>query len=336
MRTYKCEYIWLDGYKPEANLRSKTKITKLSEAPSVDNLPLWSFDGSSTSQALGSSSDCVLKPVKVWKDAGRNNGFLVICEVMNPDGTAHQTNNRAVFEDQEDFWFGYEQEYVIKKDGRPLGFPKAGFPTPQGQYYCGIGSENVVARDFVEEHLELCLACGLNITGVNAEVMIGQWEYQLLGFGAKDAGDDLWLSRYLLQRVAEKYGFEIDLHPKPVKGDWNGSGMHANFSNEEMRSEGGEEFFNMILKNLEMSHKDHIAHYGSMNHERLTGLHETQSIDKFSYGVSDRGASIRIPITTVESGWKGYLEDRRPASNACPYQISSKIMQTVPKVAVLA
>jgi glutamine synthetase len=276
-----------------------------------------------------------LKPVKVWKDAGRKNGYLVICEVMTPDGTPHKTNNRAVFEDQEDFWFGYEQEYVIKKDGRPLGFPEAGFPTPQGKYYCGIGSENVVARDFVEEHLELCLACGLNITGVNAEVLIGQWEYQLLGFGAKDAGDDLWLSRYLLQRVAEKYGFEIDLHPKPVKGDWNGSGMHANFSNEEMRSEGGEEFFHMILKNLEMSHKDHIAHYGSMNHERLTGLHETQSIDKFSHGVSDRGASIRIPLTTVESGWKGYLEDRRPASNACPYQIASKIMQTVPKVAVL-
>lgn len=329
MKTFKCEYIWLDGYKPEANLRSKTRIISGKEEPSLKNLPLWSYDGSSTQQAEGSSSDCVLKPVKVIKDAGRENGYLVMCEVLNADLTPHITNVRAKYEDALDFWFGFEQEYVITKNGLPLGFPTEGYPAPQGRYYCGIGTKNVVARDFVEEHLDLCLACGLNITGINAEVMVGQWEFQLLGKSAKAAADDLWLARYLLLRVAEKHGLEIELHPKPVKGDWNGSGMHANFSNEQMRSVGGEAYFKNILKNLDITHEDHIANYGSMNHERLTGLHETQSIDQFSYGVADRGASIRIPITTVENDWKGYLEDRRPASNACPYLITSKIVETV-------
>ncbi len=331
MQNFKCEYIWLDGYQPEANLRSKTKIITADEAPSLENLPLWSFDGSSTAQAVGSLSDCLLKPVKLVKDAGRRNGYLVMCEVLNADETPHKTNNRAKYEDAEDFWFGFEQEYVITKNGLPLGFPAEGYPAPQGKYYCGIGSENVVARELVEEHMELCLACGLNITGINAEVMLGQWEFQLLGKSAKDAADDLWLARYLLLRVAEKHNVEIELHPKPVKGDWNGSGMHTNFSNERMRLEGGEYYFQMILDNFEENHEEHIANYGSMNHERLTGRHETQSINQFSYGVSDRGASIRIPLTTVANGWKGYLEDRRPASNACPYLITSKILERVPE-----
>lgn len=336
MKTYLCEYIWLDGYLPEANLRSKTKVVQLEDSPSLDNLPLWSYDGSSTKQAEGSASDCVLKPVKVYKDAGREHGHLVFCEVMNPDGSPHPTNNRAVYDDDRDFWFGFEQEYVIMENGLPLGFPKEGFPAPQGKYYCGIGTQNVVARDFVEEHLRLCLDCGLNITGVNAEVMLGQWEFQLLGKGAKEASDDLWVARYLLLRVAEKYHVDIELHPKPVKGDWNGSGMHTNFSNEEMRSTGGEDYFKTILKNMENRHQEHIAVYGSMNHERLTGLHETQAMDRFSYGISDRGASIRIPITTVENGWKGYLEDRRPASNACPYLVTSKILKAIPSEALVS
>ena len=331
MKFYRCEYIWLDGYQPEANLRSKTKIVELDVEPTLDNLTLWSFDGSSTLQAEGSSSDCVLKPVKVRKDAVREDGYLVMCEVYNPDGTPHLSNHRALYEDDKDFWFGFEQEYVIMKNGIPLGFPKEGYPAPQGRYYCGIGSQNVVARDFVEEHLAICLACGIKITGVNAEVMIGQWEFQLLGVGAKDASDDLWIARYLLMRLAEKYGLEIEFHPKPVKGDWNGSGMHTNFSNKKMRTKGGEEYFKTILNKLEETHEDHIAHYGSMNHERLTGLHETQAIDHFSYGISDRGASIRIPISTAKNNWKGYLEDRRPASNACPYQVTSKIIQAIPE-----
>ncbi len=329
MAKYKFEYIWLDGYKPDAMIRSKTKVLDLDfYHGDVNVLPMWSFDGSSTQQAEGHSSDCLLKPVNVYLDSSRINGFFVICEVLNPDGTPHSTNTRATIDDDPDFWFGFEQEYVLVQDDIPLGFPKNGYPRPQGPYYCSVGTGNVAGRDLVEEHLDLCLDAGLDITGINAEVMLGQWEFQVLGKGGKRSGDDLVLARYLLHRVAEQYGVHIEFHPKPMKGDWNGSGMHANFSNKKMREVGGKKYFKSICEKLGKAHKEHIAVYGSDNDQRLTGLHETQSIEKFSYGISDRGASIRIPIS-VPNTWKGYLEDRRPASNADPYLVAAAIIKTV-------
>ena len=330
MTKYKFEYIWLDGYKPEPNLRSKTKIIDMDVYNGdLNGIPEWSFDGSSTEQAEGHSSDCILKPVAVYPDAGRKNAFLVMCEVLNPDSTPHLSNTRAKCPDDTDFWFGYEQEYTLVKNGRPLGFPENGYPAPQGMYYCAVGTGNVTGREIVEEHLDLCLNAGIKITGINAEVMLGQWEFQVFGKGSRQAGDDLQVARYLLFRTAEKYGVDIELAPKPMKGDWNGSGCHANFSNGAIRNEGGKELIEAVCKAMEASHEDHIAVYGSLNHERLTGLHETQSIGSFSYGVSDRGASIRIPIATAENGYKGYLEDRRPASNMDPYLVAGKIVETV-------
>ncbi len=330
MTPLKFEYIWLDGYKPEPNLRSKTKVLTSNEFDgSPESLPIWSFDGSSTKQAEGRSSDCLLKPVRVVKDPGRKNAFLVMSEVLNPDGTPHENNFRAKFEDDEEFWFGFEQEYTIMDNGVPLGFPSNGYPAPQGKYYCSVGYPNNAGRDIVERHIDLCLDAGLTITGINAEVMLGQWEYQLFAKGAKKATDDLWLTRYLLMRVGEEYGVEIELHPKPVKGDWNGSGMHTNFSNKAMREVGGEELMTAICESFGRVHEEHINEYGSSNDQRLTGLHETQSIDKFSYGVSDRGASIRIPISVPMNNWKGYLEDRRPASNADPYRVAARVIKTV-------
>ncbi|NNE29536.1 MAG: glutamine synthetase [Saprospiraceae bacterium] len=329
MANYKFEYIWLDGYMPEPNLRSKTKVINMdSFTGEVDKLPMWNFDGSSTRQAEGHSSDCVLKPVSVYPDTARVNGWLVVCEVLNPDGTPHKSNTRAKVNDDPDFWFGFEQEYVIMANDKPVGFPVDGYPGPQGPYYCAVGTGKVAGRDMVEEHLDACLEAGLGITGINAEVMLGQWEYQCFGKGALKACDDLIASRYLLHRISESYGVEIDLHPKPVKGDWNGSGMHCNFSNRAMREVGGESMFKDICEAFRPVHDEHIAVYGANNEQRLTGLHETQSIDQFSYGVSDRGASIRIPVTTAET-WMGYLEDRRPASNADPYLVASRIIKTV-------
>ena len=334
MNAYKFEYIWLDGYQPEANLRSKTKILSFkSFDKDIKKLPDWSFDGSSTMQADGSSSDCVLKPVAIYDDPARINAFLVLCEVYNPDGTPHESNTRSkIPKGHDDFWFGFEQEYTLMDEARPLGFPDHGFPNPQGMYYCSVGNKNVAGREIVEAHLDLCLEAGLNITGINAEVLLGQWEFQVLGKSPQAAGDDLWIARYLLFRVTEEFGVGIEFHPKPVKGDWNGSGMHCNFSNDKMRKVGGKKYINDICDELEKNHDKHIAEYGSSNDQRLTGLHETQSIDKFSYGISDRGASIRIPISLPLTDWKGYLEDRRPASNADPYRIVAVMIDTVSKV----
>ena len=326
----KLEYIWLDGYKPTQSLRSKTKVVE-DFSGKLDDAPMWSFDGSSTEQAEGGASDCLLKPVAVYPNPGRKNGFLVMTEVLNADGTAHESNGRATIDDADsDFWFGFEQEYCIwdNEQNTPIGFPQGGFPAPQGQYYCSVGAANAVGREIVEEHLDLCLDAGLNVEGVNAEVMCGQWEYQVFAKGAAKAGDETWVSRYLLERTAEKYGYGINIEPKPIKGDWNGSGMHANFSNELLRTCGDQNVYDQVCKAFEPVVAEHIAVYGADNDQRLTGAHETQSIDQFSYGVSDRGASIRIPIATVEAGWKGWLEDRRPSSNADPYKVASIIVKT--------
>ncbi|MEM9680738.1 MAG: glutamine synthetase beta-grasp domain-containing protein [Bacteroidota bacterium] len=331
MKILKFEYVWTDGYNPTPNFRSKTKVMYFNDDYDGDLsvLPEWSFDGSSTKQANGDSSDCVLKPVRVYKDSERINAYLVLCEVFNPDGTPHISNTRSKVEDVTDLWLGFEQEYVLMQNGLPVGFPTEGFPEPQGKYYCGVGNGNVVEREMVEDHLNQCINSGIHITGVNAEVMIGQWEYQVLGKGSKKAADDLMITRYLLFRTSEKYNLKVDLHPKPVKGDWNGSGMHANFSNEEMRISGGKKLMTDICKAFGKTHDQHIKDYGSENDQRLTGLHETQHIDQFSYGVSDRGASIRIPVSVPANNWVGYLEDRRPASNADPYKVVAKIINSL-------
>ncbi|MGB2243339.1 MAG: glutamine synthetase beta-grasp domain-containing protein [Flavobacteriaceae bacterium] len=331
MNKSKLEYIWLDGYTPTQELRSKTKIVKDFDGK-LESCPMWSFDGSSTLQAEGNSSDCLLKPVAIYPDPDRINGWLVMTEVMNPDGSPHVSNHRAEIDDDDnDFWFGFEQEYFLMdtETDLPLGFPRGGFPGPQGQYYCSVGGRYTWGRDFVEEHLDICLEAGLNVEGINQEVAPGQWEFQVFAKGAKQAGDQIWVARYLLNRVTEKYGYYIELHPKPVHGDWNGSGMHANFSNTTLRTAGSKDVYEKICEAFRPVAEEHIKVYGAYNDQRLTGLHETQSINEFSYGVSDRGASIRIPIATVESGWKGWLEDRRPASNANPYEVAARIIKTV-------
>ncbi|MEJ2585085.1 MAG: glutamine synthetase beta-grasp domain-containing protein [Robiginitalea sp.] len=332
MNKAKLEYIWLDGYLPTANLRSKTKIES-DFSGKLEDCPIWSFDGSSTQQAEGGSSDLLLKPVAIFPDPARENGYLVMTEVLNPDSTPHETNSRAMIDEDadEDFWFGFEQEYFIMDTHTqlPLGFPIGGYPGPQGLYYCSVGGRNTHGREVVERHADYCLQAGLNFEGINQEVACGQWEFQIFAKGAKNAGDQVWVARYLLDRLTEEYGYYIEYHPKPVKGDWNGSGMHANFSNTLLRTCGSREIYERVCEAFRPVTEEHIEVYGEFNDERLTGKHETQAIHEFSYGISDRGASIRIPILTVEKGWKGWLEDRRPASNADPYRVAGRIIKTV-------
>ena len=326
---FKAEYIWIDGTEPSPSLRSKTKVL-----PNGSDFPIWGFDGSSTNQAPGSNSDGVLRPVFSCPDpiSGGDNK-LVMCEVLLPDMSPHPTNNRAAcaevaakHENQES-WFGIEQEYTLfESDGKqPLGFPEGGFPEAQGPYYCSVGANYNFGRDVSEAHATACIDAGLGIAGTNAEVMPGQWEFQVGPLGPLEVSDQLWLSRWLLHRVAEEFGVVVSIDPKPVSGDWNGAGCHTNFSTKAMR-----ESYQPIIDACEALGKnitEHIENYGAGNDKRLTGLHETQSIDQFSYGVSDRGASIRIPWQ-VEVDQKGYLEDRRPASNMDPYLVTKLLVQT--------
>ncbi len=331
---YKLEYVWLDGYLPEPNLRSKTKIVDF-QPTKPEDCPMWGFDGSSTQQAEGHNSDCLLKPVALYPDSTRRNGFLVMSEVLLPDGKPHPSNFRSTIDDDPDLWLGFEQEYFLYKDGRPLGFPEEGYPGPQGPYYTGVGYKNVgcTARQIVEDHIDVTHDAGINLEGINAEVAKGQWEFQIFGKGAKKACDDLWMARYLMFRVCEKYGVDFELHCKPIRGDWNGSGMHTNFSTKYLREQGGKAYFEKLMAAMDKYKDEHIAAYGPDNHLRLTGLHETQSIDKFNYGVANRGASVRIPHSFVANdAYRGYLEDRRPNSQADPYKVVSRLLKTIRSV----
>jgi glutamine synthetase len=327
-KTRLAEYIWIDGTKPNALIRSKTKVIKTEEDP-----PVWGFDGSSTKQAEGTNSDCVLKPCLVTPDPFRGyDNILVLCEVWNPDGTPHATNQRAVcrqvssIHDQHDPWFGMEQEYTLMKGGLPLGFPEKGFPAPQGDYYCSAGGNRVFGRKIAEQHLAFCLYAGLNVSGINAEVCPGQWEYQIGPCDPLTVSDQMWISRYIMERVTEHHEVEVSWDGKPVKGDWNGAGCHTNFSTKQMR-----ESYDACVEAAEALGENpmsHVANYGAGITERLTGDHETCSFEEFKYGVSDRTASVRIPWQ-VAKDQKGYIEDRRPNANCDPYIVTRLITNTV-------
>ncbi len=335
--SYIAEYLWIDGTKPSAKIRSKAKVISDSEKPGI-----WGFDGSSTNQAAGESSDVVLSPVMVTPDPIRGgDNKLVLCETLLTDmETPHPTNTRAkcavVAEKYSSFetWFGLEQEYTFFEGTQPLGWPDIGFPAPQGGYYCGVGADEIFGREVVNKHLQACIDAGLSIAGINAEVMAGQWEFQIGPVEAPKVGDEIWLARWLLQRIGEDIKgpkgmpISVSFDAKPVKGDWNGAGCHTNFSTKQMRS--SFEACENAAKSLGEPGKPelHIANYGVGVEDRLTGAHETAKYSEFSYGISNRGASIRIPWQVAKDG-KGYIEDRRPNANCDPYLVTQMIIDTV-------
>ena len=329
------EYVWIDAV---GQVRGKTRTMDASKAKSVADLPDWNFDGSSTDQAPGDDSEVIIKPVASWPDPFRpgNGNILVLCETFDPSGTPIPTNKRnaaaKVFAETESAepWFGLEQEYTLFNldQTTPLGWPKGGYPKPQGPYYCGVGADASFGRAIPEAHYRACLYAGLTISGVNAEVMPGQWEYQIGPATGINAADEIWISRYILNRVCEDFGVIVTLHPKPVAGDWNGAGMHINFSTKKMRQPGGMAHIITAIDRLGAKHSEHMYVYGEDNRERMTGAHETASYDEFSYGVANRGCSVRISRETEAKGY-GYFEDRRPASNVDPYVATGKIMHTI-------
>ncbi|MBU6226006.1 MAG: glutamine synthetase beta-grasp domain-containing protein [Acidobacteria bacterium] len=331
---YQAEYIWIDGTEPTPLLRSKTKILK----DDVTTPPMWGFDGSSTEQATGDKSDCGLKPVFWCPDpirGGKN--ILVLCEViLAQTGEPHPTNTRAACVAAAEKYksaemiYGIEQEYTMMRiDGTPFGFPAGGgMPAPQGPYYCGVGAGRVVGRQIIEEHTEACMEAGLLIEGTNAEVMPGQWEFQIGAADAITVSDHLTVARWLLHRIAEDYDVVISLAAKPQKGDWNGAGAHTNFSTKAMREDKDMKAITAACEAIGTRVMEHVENYGHDIQSRLTGKHETAPWNKFSYGVSHRGASIRIPWTVARDG-KGYAEDRRPNANCDPYVVTRLILETV-------
>lgn len=332
------EYVWIGG-RGSMDLRSKAR-TISGPVHLPKEVPIWNFDGSSTEQAPGENSEVYLQPCAVYRDPFRGApNVLVLCECVVPLGggkfAPHSGNTRSkakeIFEELEDEepWYGIEQEYTLL-DGCtkwPLGWPTGGYPGPQGPYYCGVGADKAFGRDIADAHYRACLYCGIKISGINAEVMPGQWEFQVGPTVGIAAGDDLWMARYILERVCEMVNCLVSLDPKPIPGDWNGAGAHCNFSTKATRAPGGLAVILKSVQKLKQAHAEHIACYGEGNERRLTGKHETASIEKFTWGVADRGASVRIGRETHDDGC-GYFEDRRPSSNMDPYVVTSMILQT--------
>lgn len=330
------EYIWIDGTKPTPLLRSKTKVLP-DYAGAISDMPIdeWGFDGSSTEQATGESSDCILNPVFHCPDpirGGKN--VIVMCEVLlAANGEPHPTNTRSACEAaakkyaDAEMIYGIEQEYtMLRLDGTPLGFPEGGYPAPQGPYYCGVGAGRVVGREIVERHTQACIDAGLRISGTNAEVMPGQWEFQIGPLSATAVSDHLTVGRWLLHRIAENYDVVISFDAKPEKGDWNGAGAHTNFSTRAMRD--NYEAVIAACEKLGTRVMEHVENYGHDIQSRLTGKHETAPWNKYSYGVSNRGASVRIPWQVARDK-RGYAEDRRPNANCDPYLVTRLILETV-------
>ena len=325
------EYVWLGG---ENEFRSKTRVIELEN---ISDLPDWNYDGSSTKQAEGMDSEIIMKPRAIFKNPfGPPYDYLVLCDTYLPDGSVLYNNTRAeadkIFNQkpEEKPWFGLEQEYFLidPETNLPLGFQA---DKTQGQYYCSTGCENAFGREIVEEHFNKCLIAGVKIAGINAEVAPGQWEYQVGPCIGIEAGDHLWMARFILERIGEKHNVKIDINAKPLKGNWNGSGCHTNYSTENMREgtqdKTGLEYIDEAISKLSQKHQEHMKVYGSGNEERMTGKLETAHYDVFSDGVANRGASIRRGNETVKNE-KGYFEDRRPSSDCDPYLVTSIIFKT--------
>jgi len=330
------EYVWIGG-NGELRCKSKTIVLCQTKEVTLEVVPVWNYDGSSTKQALGSDSEVYIIPRKLYKDPFRPTGrnYLVLCDTWLPDlKTPHPTNTRVntaeIMEkaSESEPWFGFEMEFFMMdgKTHRPIGFPESGQVPVQGPYYCSVGTGNSYGRDVIECHYKACLYAGITLTGINAEVACGQWEYQVFGKGM-NGPDDSWMSKYILGRVCEKFGVVDNWVPKPISGDCNGSGMHTNYSTKAMREKGGLAVIEKAIEKLSKKHKEHIAVYGDGNELRLTGHHETASMTNFTWGFADRGASVRVGHETHNQGF-GYFEDRRPASSCDMYKVAGIMVET--------
>ncbi|CBH12669.1 glutamine synthetase, putative [Trypanosoma brucei gambiense DAL972] len=337
-------YIWLSGKDSHHDIRSKDRTIYISpddlekdpkELLRLDMFPVWNFDGSSTGQAEGLITEIHIKPVNAYhccipRASSSVPWIVVLAECFLPTGEPTPDNSRAVARRIFDKglgthpWFGMEQEYFLVKDGHPYGWCPTCPPASQGPYYCATGSECIRGRKHVDLHYEVCLQMGLEICGTNAEVAFGQWEFQVGPCEGIEMGDQLVVARWVLLRILELEGLDADFRAKPILGDWNGSGLHTNFSTEATRAPGGLEVIYQYIERLKETSSKDIIFYGVDNNERLIGKHETSKLNETTFGIGTRGTSIRIP-TAVAAAQSGYMEDRRPAAGADPYLVSSRL-----------
>ncbi len=326
------EYIWLDA---KNNFRSKIRV--LDNSNGISEIPSWNYDGSSTGQASTESSEVIIKPratffnplLKQLNDNQPN--LLCVCDTYdingNPLSNNHRYNAEKIFDlkKEEEPWFGLEQEYFMYKKGyyAPLNYSP---DVVQGKFYCSPIVHDKIGVEIAEEHLIMCCNAGIKISGINAEVAPGQWEFQVGPCIGISAGDHMMAARYILERIAAKKDIKICLHPKPLH-HINGSGCHINYSTKSMREENGLDKIIEAVEKLKLKHKEHMEVYGDFNELRMTGLHETSSYDNFSCGYGSRKTSIRIGYDTINNKC-GYFEDRRPASNIDPYITTGMIFKT--------
>ena len=323
------EYIWIGG---RNEIRSKTKVIPHFLPFELVVIPDWNYDGSSTWQAdSNGDTEIILKPCALFKDPFRiirdTACYLVLCDTYKSNGQPTETNHRyhavKFFENtEEEPWFGLEQEFFIRMLGEQIIYNHSNY---EGYFYCGTPT-NHFERKIMEIHLNMCIEAGIRISGINAEVSKGQWEFQIGPCQGIEAGDHLIVARYILERLVEQIKYSIDYHPKPISSE-NGSGCHINFSTIGTRSENGLDIIHTYINRLSKKHTEHINVYGQKNHLRLTGKHETSNINEFTWGIGTRNTSIRIPNQVFRDKC-GYFEDRRPAANIDPYQATVKLFKT--------
>jgi len=318
-----------------------SKTLTLDAAPeSISDLPSWGISGDD-------GTDVHMVPRRIYRDPFRRGDNILVltdCYYEAKEGSCKDYGSPARFntrarceatmalaaEMQEDPWFGIEQEYYLldARTGWPLGWPKGSCPGKHKEgYYCSTGATKAIGRDIVEAHARACLYAGIKFGGINSEEAPAQWEFQVGPLSGVGAADDLWMARYILQRVCEIYQVGVTFDPKPVQG-WPGIGCHTNYSTIATRTKpGGMDAMLEQIQKLRERHKEHLAVYGKGNERRLTGKDDTAAMKEFSFGVADRSASIRIGRKVAERDC-GYYEDRRPAANMDPYVVTAKIVQS--------
>lgn len=360
---YKLEYIWVDK---KGNPRSKVKTfekcrpTDSFHRLTIDDIPVWNFDGSSTGQNIGDNTEVVLNPVRMYTNPLEDHEtlycpLLVLCELSHSYLPSSDKVPKAVDKFNTRKWakfvaekfeyleplYGCEQEYSIlnPKTCLPYNWEEHG-AEKQGDFYCSVRYPYCQAEELIKEHYKACLKCGVAISGYNAEVLPSQWEYQIGPRDLLKVADDMIMARYLLYRLSAKYNVLITLNPKPLKSytykiddftskahaDWNGSGCHINFSTNQMREPNGIEHIYKAINNLSKNHQQILQHYGD-NQLRLTGHHETSNPHTFTYGLGTRNTSVRIPNQVTVNAC-GYFEDRRPASDIDPYLALAALLES--------